>query len=319
MPSRPLIVRLRNWVGDVVLGIPLLQRLEDAGYQLQLLGKGWARDLLAGHGWAVETLPATVRERTAQLHRLRLQARAADPGVERRINAVTLPYSFSSALEMRLAGLRAIGYRHEGRGWLLQRALPRTATQHEMAVYWELGSALLEQPAPAPGRITLCTAPQHEAQACTLREQLGLRPGYLVVCPFAGGTFEKLDKCWPEFPRLVAEALPPLGRDVLICPGPGEETAIALRDYGSCRVARGVGLGAYAVLLRDAALVIANDTGPGHMAAAVGAPLLSVLGPTDPARWGAIGPTVRFARGDAGGWPSLADVLARARAHGRMS
>jgi heptosyltransferase-2 len=106
---------------------------------------------------------------------------------------------------------------------------------------------------------------------------------------------------------------------VLICPGPGEETAIALRDYGNCRVARGVGLGAYAVLLRDAALVIANDTGPGHMAAAVGAPLLSVLGPTDPARWGAIGPTVRFARGDAGGWPSLADVLARARAHGRMS
>ena len=64
MPSRPLIVRLRNWVGDVVLGIPLLQRLEDAGYQLQLLGKGWARDLLAGHGWAVETLPATVRERS---------------------------------------------------------------------------------------------------------------------------------------------------------------------------------------------------------------------------------------------------------------
>lgn len=315
MPARPLIVRLRNWVGDVVLGIPLLQRLEAAGYDLQLLGKGWARDLLAGHGWAVEALPATARERSAQLRRLRRQARTAEVGFDRRLNAVALPYSFSSALEMRLAGLRAIGYRHEGRGWLLQRAVPRTASQHEMAIYWELGSALLGQPAPVPDRIRLRTAPQHEAQARTLREQLGLRPGYLVVCPFAGGTFEKLDKCWPDFSRLVAEALPPLGRDVLICPGPGEEEAIAVRDYGRCHVARGVGLGAYAVLLRDAALVIANDTGPGHMAAAVGAPLLSVLGPTDPARWGAIGPTVQFARGEAGGWPSLADVAASVRAH----
>ena len=49
-PERPLIVRLRNWVGDVTLGLPTLQRLADEGYALQLVGKGWARDLLAGHG-----------------------------------------------------------------------------------------------------------------------------------------------------------------------------------------------------------------------------------------------------------------------------
>ena len=50
MPAqrRPLIVRLRNWVGDVTLGVPLLQRLADEGYELHLVGKGWARDLLAG-------------------------------------------------------------------------------------------------------------------------------------------------------------------------------------------------------------------------------------------------------------------------------
>ena len=50
-PSRPLIVRLRNWVGDVTLGVPTLQRLADHGYALQLVGKGWARDLLAGQGF----------------------------------------------------------------------------------------------------------------------------------------------------------------------------------------------------------------------------------------------------------------------------
>jgi ADP-heptose:LPS heptosyltransferase len=70
---------------------------------------------------------------------------------------------------------------------------------------------------------------------------------------------------------------------VLICPGPGEEKPIAARDFPGCITLPGVGLGAYAALLRDAALVVANDTGPGHMAAAVGTPLVSVLGPTDPA------------------------------------
>ena len=59
LPRRPLIVRLRNWVGDVTLGVPTLQRLADAGYDLRLVGKGWAADLLAGHGWPVEALGKT--------------------------------------------------------------------------------------------------------------------------------------------------------------------------------------------------------------------------------------------------------------------
>ena len=63
MHARPLIVRLRNWVGDVTLGLPTLQRLALAGYQRQLVGPVWARDLLAGHGWPVQTLRRSTAER----------------------------------------------------------------------------------------------------------------------------------------------------------------------------------------------------------------------------------------------------------------
>lgn len=184
---------------------------------------------------------------------------------------------------------------------------------HEMAFYWNLGSALLGHAAPLPDRVWLTLAPAQLEQAQQLRQALGVRPGYLVICPFAGGTFEKADKRWPHFARLAAQALPPLGRDVLICPAPGAEEQLADRDIAGCHIAHGVRLGAYAALLQDAALVIANDTGPGHVAAAVGAPLLSVLGPTDPARWGAVGPTVHVIRQD-GAWPSIELVLARAHA-----
>src|SRR5262245_5855156 len=110
MTSRPLIVRLRNWVGDVILGVPALKLLASHGYQLQLVGKGWAAALLAGEGWPTQARANGLRAQVQQLRRLRTAARAADPLFDRRDNAMVLPTSFSSALEMRLAGLRAVGY-----------------------------------------------------------------------------------------------------------------------------------------------------------------------------------------------------------------
>lgn len=315
----PLIVRLRNWVGDVLLGLPMLQRLADAGHDLHLVGKGWARDLLAGHGWPVHVLPGTFGERVRLLRRLRDDTQAAwrdagplagEPAKGPRVDALCLPYSFSSALEFRLAGLRALGHAHEGRSLLLARALPLARGQHELAVYWQVGDALLGRPAPLPVRLGLRLAPAHVEAAAALRAAHGIGPGFIVVCPFAGGTFEKLDKTWPAFADFVRVDLAALaraqGRQVLVCPGPGEE-ALVRRDYPGALCLEGVRLGAYAALLADAALVISNDTGPGHLAAAVDAPLLSVLGPTDPDQWRAWGPSARWL-GGRGTWPRREQV-----------
>ncbi|MBL8288414.1 MAG: glycosyltransferase family 9 protein [Rubrivivax sp.] len=327
-PSRgrdggPLVVRLRNWVGDVLLGLPMLQRLADAGHELHLVGKGWARDLLAGHGWPVEVLPKTLRERVALLRRLREAGTAKVPAASaparrQRIDALCLPYSLSSALEFRLAGARALGHAHEGRSWLLARALPLQRGRHELQTYWELGDALLGQAAPLPERLALKLAPAHREAAAKLRAEHGIggdahrAGGAIVICPFAGGTFDKADKTWPGFAAFVHDDLVPLaerqGRQVLVCPGPGEE-AIARSDFPRALCLEGVGLGTYAALLAEAALMISNDTGPGHLAAAVDTPLLSVLGPTDPAQWRAWGPQVHLLGGN-GRWPQRGEVLA---------
>src|SRR5262245_55380329 len=103
MTSRPLIVRLRNWVGDVILGIPALKLLASYGYQLQLVGKGWAPALLAGEGWAVQVRAPGAWASVQQLRGLRRAARSVDPAFDRRDNAMVLTTSFSSAFEMRLA------------------------------------------------------------------------------------------------------------------------------------------------------------------------------------------------------------------------
>ncbi len=320
-PSRPLIVRLRNWVGDATLGLPLLQRLADAGYSLTLVGKPWAHDLLAGHGWPVHTLPKRLTERVRLLRALRRQAQQADAGFDQRVNAVALPYSFSSAMDMRLAGLRAIGHAHEGRSWLLARSVQRSLGTHEINSYWQLGNTLLGENAAVPPTICLRVTAQHQAQAAALLTAHGVQglPGGsgqpIVVCPFAGGTFEGQDKTWPEFVALVAQDLPRLGRPIVVCPGPGEE-AFARQHFASALVMPNVDLGTYAALLEQAALMISNDTGPGHMAAAVGTPLLSVLGPSDPAQWRAWGPSVHIVQGERAGvdWPRRDVVFERTKA-----
>lgn len=318
-PTLPLIVRLRNWVGDVTLGLPMLQRLADEGYALQLVGKGWARDLLAGHGWPVHTLPKTWRERVALLRRLRDEAVDADPGFTRRLNALCLPYSFSSALEFRLAGLRALGHAYEGRSPLLGRAVVRPQGVHELLVYWQLGDELLGRRSPPPEHIGLRVSATHRAEAQALRAAHGIGPGSIFICPFAGGTWSGQDKTWPAFAEFAAQVLPAFGRSVVVCPGPGEE-AVAHSQFGSARVLTGVGLGTYAALLQEAALMVSNDTGPAHMAAAVGTPLVSVLGPSDPALWRPWGPAVQIVQAAQGApgataaalWPGIAQVQAAA-------
>lgn len=311
---RPLIVRLRNWVGDVVLGIPALQLLASHGYALELVGKGWAGSLMAGHGWPVHTRAAGLRPRVAQLKALRQQAAVCDPHFDRRENAMVLPTSFSAALEMRLAGLKAVGYAQEARGWLLQRDEPIHYGGHALVSYWELACRFLGIEQPPPAQIGWRVAPAHEGQARALMQSHRLSPGFVVICPFAGGTFEKLDKTWPHFPAFTASLLKwaaEQGRTVIACPGPGEE-GIVTGQHAGVTLLRQVDLGTYAALLGHAGLVVSNDTGPGHMAAAIGAPLLSVLGPTKPEQWAPWGPTVEVLR-QWPQWPTVEQALDLAR------
>lgn len=310
MPPRPLIVRLRNWVGDVILGVPSLQLLQAHGYQPVLVGKGWAPALLAGEGWPVHKRADGLRACADQLRSLRREALALDPGFDRRENALVLPTSFSSALEMRLAGLKAVGYAQEARSLLLQRAEPITYGGHALTSYWGLACRFLRIEQAAPTQIVLNTAPEDQASADALLAEQGIRPGFVVVVPFAGGLFEKQDKTWPAFADFTRELLK-TGRDVVACPGPGEDDIIP-RDHPGVRALAGVKLGVYGGLLRRAALVVSNDTGPAHLAAAVGTPVLSVLGPTKPEQWAPWGPQVRVLR-HWPRWPTVDEAMAEVR------
>lgn len=71
--------------------------------------------------------------------------------------------------------------------------------------------------------------------------------------------------------------------------GPGEEGlagAVVDASGGAARIAPATGLGDLLALLRAASLMISGDTGPLHIAAAAGTPIVALFGPTDPHRNG---------------------------------
>ena len=306
-PPRPLIVRLRNWIGDVVLGLPALALLEAHGYRLELVGKGWASALLAGHGWCVHTKPGALRERVAQLRALRREALALDPGFDARENMLVLPTSFSAALDARLSGLHAVGYAQEARGLLLRRAEPIAYGGHALTSYWSLACRFLHIDEAAPPRIHLLTRPADQQAADELLAHHGVAPGFVVIVPFAGGQFEKQDKTWPDFAAYTQALRRRTDRPIVACPGPGEASIVEAHAPG-VTVLDGVGLGVYGGLLRRAGLVVSNDTGPAHVAAAVGTRVLSVLGPTKPEQWAPWGPQVQVLR-HWPRWPQVDEVL----------
>ena len=124
---------------------------------------------------------------------------------------------------------------------------------------------------------------------CGIRDylqKLGL-DRYVVLSP--GGGWRS--KCWPpeRFGQLSQLIRDSLGLRCVVNYGPGEEDlALAVRECSGDAdpVPYNGPLGPLMALLSNASCIVGGDTGPLHLAIALGAPAVALFGPTDPARNG---------------------------------
>lgn len=128
-----------------------------------------------------------------------------------------------------------------------------------------------------------------------------------VLHPGSGGAA----KCWPieRFCELAERLAAEAGLDVVAVLGPVE-----LETWPADRVERLTGavkalwpapsLSELAGLTAEAALYVGNDSGPTHLAAAVGAPTVALFAASDARHFAPLGPAVRVVHAD--GWEGLA-------------
>jgi ADP-heptose:LPS heptosyltransferase len=103
------------------------------------------------------------------------------------------------------------------------------------------------------------------------------------------------NKRWPPraFGELAAFIRDACGLTPVVLWGPGEEALageVVAMSSGSAIVAPRTTVTDIVALAREAALVVSGDTGPLHIATAVGTPTVSLFGPTDPERNGPFDP-----------------------------
>lgn len=121
-----------------------------------------------------------------------------------------------------------------------------------------------------------------DAEAAALAEPHS-RPGAVVLLPAASKSLKR----WPAAAfAAVAARLRAADVPVQVAGGPSEEALLAAVAGPDAIVPTALPLDALAAALGAARLVVGGDTGLLHLAAAAGAPVLGLFGPTAPGRWG---------------------------------
>jgi heptosyltransferase-2 len=282
------LVRATNWVGDVVMSHPALRALKaaDPGGRLAVLARPWVADLYRRAAEVDEVLVDDAAGRHAGSGgRARLAEEVRGREFDR---AVIFPTSFSTALVLARAGVRErIGYRGEGRGALLTKAvrLDLAPGTHQVWRHLRLAAAAGAELPAAPD--VAWDVPKEVRE--TARSQLAAAG---VSGPFVAAhvaSFAHAAKRWDlarfsqVFDRLAARQGIPV---VLL--GSVAEKAVNAEAASLARKARILDLSGATTLpealgiLASARVFIGNDSGLAHLASAAGTPAVVVFGPTDP-------------------------------------
>lgn len=274
-----------SWIGDTVLAQPLFRLLHDrrAETAVDVLAPEWTLALLARMPEVRQAIPNPFGHGELKLHARRELGR--ELARARYDQAIVLPNSFKSALVPWFAGIPLrTGFRGEMRWGLLNDV--RHLDERELPLMVQRYAALAGargEPAREPPEVRLRM--DEEARRKTLAK-LRLEPQAPVAALCPGAEYGPA-KRWPLHHHAeLAKRLADRGFEVWLVGSPrdrglGEE--IELLSEGASRNLCGTtSLGEAIDLLASTALVVSNDSGLMHIAAALGKPLVALYGSSSP-------------------------------------
>jgi heptosyltransferase-1 len=285
MPDpRFLIVRLGS-LGDIVHTFPAVAALRQSfpAAQIAWLTHPRWESLIAGSDlateiWATETRSAkSIREIVGRIRAAKFTTAIDYQGLWK-----------SAALPLFGGIAKRIGFSSETiREWgvpVLYTDRVRCVTTHIADQNGELSQRAGASTTVAP--FTLQISPQDDAFVCRLLKDSGIDQ-YILLSP--GGGWRS--KCWPpeRFGQLCQQLRDSFDLRCVLNYGPGEDDlvqSIKTNSGTADPVAYSGPMGKLMALARNAICIVGGDTGPLHLAIALGTPSVSIYGPTDPNRNG---------------------------------
>jgi heptosyltransferase-2 len=258
-----ILVVAPNWIGDALMAQPLFIRLKESGATLHVLAPDWVAPVARRMAEVDEVIAVPFRHGALNLgSRWRLARTLARRGYDR---AIVLPNSWKSALVPFLAGIpRRAGYVGELRYGLLNSTLPNTKSPMPLH-YARLAGG---EPASA------LPQPQLQVSRAEISEaQKRFEEPYAVLCP---GAEYGPAKRWPYFKELAER----IGMPAVIL-GSRNDRDAAAGIHGKDLAGRTT-LDEAIALIAGAAVVVSNDSGLMHVAAALGRPQVALFGSSSP-------------------------------------
>jgi lipopolysaccharide heptosyltransferase II len=304
------ILLIEPWnIGDVVLATPILRELRRRypKARISILARPHARELLEGSGlvddvidfdlpWTAQTnkyrfTAAKIREMRALIRTLR--ARNFDLTLDSRMDIRSNFLAAMSRAPYRL------GYDIGGGDWLLTHTLPSDRDKtHKIDDWLALLGLLPDVGAPIPDerRPALSVTGVERQRARERLRERGAR-GRPVIGYHPGGSHP--GKRWPrsKFEKLIRELGASVGGTQVVFLGPDETSdgwtpdAIVFRES----------LRELMALISCCDVLVCNDSGPMHVADALGVPVVAIFEIGNPQWFGPSGPRARVLRGELAG------------------
>jgi heptosyltransferase-2 len=291
-----VVVRGTNWVGDAVMTIPALRELRRLLPQahITLVTRSWSEGLFSDADF-LDDLLLYDRTTNNSIGAVMQQTRSWK---QRRFDlAILFQNAFEAALIASLARVpQRTGYATDGRRPLLTHPIQLPAwrkDRHEVFYYLNIiaeleqllyGSSNILEHEP---RFALTVNPVRQDEARELLRKQGARLDRTLVALCPGSTNSRA-KRWPaeRYAALADKLINEAGATVALIGTPDELNVsqdVAARMFHQPVMLTGAtDLPQAVAVLSIADLLVTNDTGPAHIAAALERPTLVIFGPTDP-------------------------------------
>ena len=293
---RRILVFAPNWIGDAVMCTPALQsiRLAFSSAEIFLLARPSIANLLNTHSCVDRIIEYEHQgEHSGLVGKWRLGRTLQSLGCD---SAVLFPNSFNAALVAFLARIpRRFGYATDGRSLLLTDviALPPQARQmHQVKYYEEFIRSICQTYSSTQPVLSVATDDVAGANKLLARHAVpedsvlfGLNPGAMY-----GSAKQWLPERFAEAADHIVQNMATHGVHAgyvqcVIVGAPGEETLgqhiAGLMRTNPVVLSGKTSLGVLKAVIKRCRLFLTNDTGPMHIANALGTPVVAVFGPTN--------------------------------------